>query len=201
MDSITKIIGSLENAWSRLQADHPDLPNAVILAAPTYQEGLLGHFGADRWANTVGHLHEVMITGESLNRTPRQIMCTLIHEGAHAINQARGVRDCSSHQYHNKHFRRAAEELGLAVSQVPNRGWAATVITDETAERYAAEIKDLEQVLKLYRRSAGRTTKTKQPTRMLKATCACGHIIRMSRTVFEATGILCDTCGEHFEIN
>jgi hypothetical protein len=39
-------------------------------------------------------------------------------------------RDCSGGQYHNKHFKTAAERFGLEVSRDGKRGWAYTKLTD-----------------------------------------------------------------------
>ncbi|MBT9559622.1 MAG: hypothetical protein IV100_26570, partial [Myxococcales bacterium] len=37
--------------------------------------------------------------------------------------------------------------------------------------------------------------------RLLKATCHCGYIIRLSKTTFEATTIRCDECEEPFALD
>ena len=71
---------------------------------------------------------------------------SLIHEATHALNQARDVQDCSASRYHNRAFKSAAAELGLAqkegVSDVDrkDRGFAFTEPTQETAAVYAGVI-------------------------------------------------------------
>ena len=57
-----------------------------------------------------------MISGEGLRRTPDEVLGTLLHEAAHALAHARGIKDTSRQgRYHNKHFKTCAEQLGLAV--------------------------------------------------------------------------------------
>lgn len=204
MDTITPIIKALEAGWASIQANHPTVPGAVILCGPALKAGLLGHFAPQHWQNTAAEpLHEVLITAESLQRKPAQIMCTLIHEAAHASNNTKKVRDVIRNGYHNKKFKLEAEMMGLTVHKDGNRGTAGTTIPDETTELYRDEIAQLKSVLKLYRRSFKKGTgsaKPRQKSRMLKCECPCGFIIRLSRKVFEATGILCETCDEHFDI-
>ena len=55
-----------------------------------------------------------MISGEGLRRTAHDVLGTLLHEAAHALAHARGIKDTSRQgRYHNKHFKTLAEELGL----------------------------------------------------------------------------------------
>ena len=149
-----------------------------------------------------------MISGEGLARTPQEVLGTLLHEAAHAVNHVRGVKDCSRSQYHNERFRVAAEELGLSVQRVPNYGWASTTLPKETAERYRLDVACLHTVL-IHRRKAasppatptgGDTPTTSDDedaprSRHLKATCACSppYVIRASRKTLGATTIRCET--------
>lgn len=124
------------------------------------------------------------------------------------------MKDCSTtSQYHNKSFKTAAEELGLTVAQVEHYGFAYTTLPEATAEVYAVETEHLNTVL-LHRRKAlhvpsvppsgptGGATPPPGPavprTRLLRATCRCQHIIRVSRKVLDATAIRCESCGERF---
>lgn len=78
----------------------------------------LGHFGAERWRLGADErtVPEVFIGGEGLARGASPVLATLLHEAAHALASVRGVQETSRRgQYHNKHFRALAEELGLHV--------------------------------------------------------------------------------------
>ena len=64
------------------------------------------------------------------------VMETLLHEMAHLYNAQNGVRDCTSGQYHNKHFKVAAEMFGLSVSKLSGKGYARTKMDALAEEAY-----------------------------------------------------------------
>jgi hypothetical protein len=188
----------------------------VILAAPGTrdQPRVLGHFAALRWSakkDSTVHAHEVVVVAEYLNRPAEDVVETLLHEAAHAMNFERGIRDCSRSQYHNGHFKTAAEELGLSVKQVPHYGYAFTTLPPETAAKYQEDVEALRSFLIHRRRlmelptgpgTTGRddagTTREGPSSRARKATCKCPHIIRVSKKVLEHTVIRCESCGAPF---
>lgn len=220
-----ELVSALAELWSSIRAKHPEVPPVVVVAAPAAQKGVLGHFAPLRWAAKLPEAatgerpqtwHEVVVVAEYLARDAADVAETLLHEAGHALNFARGIKDCSRSQYHNRRFAAAAGELGLHVERVPHYGFASTSLRPITRTQYLREIKRLDSVL-IHRRSgwvmplaptgqdndtdtdAGDAGDTKPKTRMLKATCACGHIIRASRKVLDATVIRCETCGEPFD--
>lgn len=198
-----QLVKALGDAWEAIRVRHTDVPSVVLLPSPASARGAtLGHFSALRWATREQNgerIHEVAVTAEYLNRTAADVMETLLHEAAHAMNFTRGVKDCSASQYHNKRYREAALEVGLNCDQMPNYGWALTTLRAETRARYADEIAQLERTLLLRLGDAPRGRGTGSgSSRLLKATCACGFIIRASRTVLDAGVVRCDDCGELF---
>ena len=119
------LIAALARVWTSIRSKHPAVPGVVILAAPGArdQPRVLGHFAALRWSakeNSGKALHEVVVVAEYLNRPAEDVVETLLHEAAHAMNFDRGIKDCSRSQYHNARFKVAAEEVGLTVEQVPH---------------------------------------------------------------------------------
>jgi hypothetical protein len=50
--------------------------------------------------------------------------------------------DCNANQYHNKHFKKRAEEFGLKVEKVKNKGYARTAL-DEKAANLVKKYKNL----------------------------------------------------------
>ena len=217
MDERTSValIQALADVWTAIRDRHPDVPGVVLLPAPAGgRANVLGHFAPLRWSPKTQDdgqlLHEVVVVAEHLNRPTAEIVETLIHEAAHALNFSRGIKDCSTNQYHNRRFRDAAHELGLDVAQVRHYGFAFTSLRPETAEAYVDEIDALEHVL-VHRLGLRRLpptppgTKTppddKKPrSRSRKATCACdpAFIIRVSRKTMKNTTIRCESCGEPF---
>ena len=81
---------------------------------------------------------EVLVGGEGLRRGPVDVQGTLLHEAAHGLAFARGVRDTSrGGRYHNQQYRLVAVEVGLDVGQDGTRGWSATSMTAPTGADYA----------------------------------------------------------------
>lgn len=221
--SSVDLIVALARVWAAVRKRHPDVPGVVLLPAPNPHKdnNVLGHFAALRWSprKSPGStlVHEVVVVAEHLNRSPADIVETLLHEAAHAMNFERGIKDCSStSQYHNQHFKAAAEELGLTVSQVRHYGFAMTMLLPDTAALYEAETEALAAVL-MHRRSitrapsappgpsppgnvdnAGDDKEDNKEGRMKKAVCSCGFIIRASRKVLASTTISCGRCAEPF---
>lgn len=98
----------------------------------------LGHFWANRWDadTTKGEedkeiYHEINICAERMNRPVNDVLETLLHELSHLYNSVLGIEDCNAAQYHNKHFKSAAEKFGLIVDKFPGRGWALTSLSEE----------------------------------------------------------------------
>ena len=58
----------------------------------------------------------------------------------HYANNVAGVVDCNANQYHNKHFKKKAEEFGLKVERVKNKGYARTAL-DEKASNLVKKYK------------------------------------------------------------
>lgn len=214
-----RLVTALARIWATIRSRHPAVPGVVVLAAPNPHRAtnVLGHFSALRWkAKAAGaeRLHEVVIVAEHLDRKAEDILETLIHEAAHAMNFARGVHDCSRSQYHNTRFKEAAEELGLTVERVPHYGWALTRLPAETAAKYQDEVVQLRAAL------IHRQTSVAQPSgpaaggdasdpdaadgddgprsRHLKATCACPFVIRTSKKTLSSTTVRCERCGDVF---
>jgi hypothetical protein len=214
-----RLIEALAAIWTKIREHHPDVPGVVLIAAPSTHRrmNVLGHFSALRWrgrGDKGDQLHEVVVVAEHLDRTPEDVCETLIHEAAHALNFARGIKDCSASQYHNKKFRDAAETLGLDVTKVPHYGYSLTKLLPATTTHYEQEISNLRSVL-IHRRRPLLTVPPNGPeaedddsappddegpsrSRSLKATCACPFIIRVSRKTLSETTIRCESCGEAF---
>lgn len=210
------LIEALTRVWSRIRVHHPDVPGVMLLAAPSPRSDLsvLGHFAPLRWRHKQqdgASYHEVLVVAEHLDRSSADIVETLLHEAAHALNFARGIKDCTRSQYHNQRFKAAAEEVGLRVEQVPHYGFALTRLKPDTITRYEEDIRQLAEVL-IHRAKPvitltgtgttgpGEDTDDKPASRNRKATCACPFIIRVAKSTLEQTTIRCESCGEEFKL-
>jgi hypothetical protein len=128
-------------------------------------------------------------------------MSTLLHEAAHGVAAAKGLKDTSrGGRYHNRVFKTLAEELGLEVKEQESRGLAATSVPKDTAKKWTLTVKRLDKAIKKNFRFMEPQMKPKEACRLLKAECSCGRKIRVARAVFEAAPIVCGACEEAFEI-
>lgn len=150
------IVLALEAAYDAIRGQCDEVPAALIVVGPSSdRRGLkLGHWAKESWAGEgEERLHELFMSAERLERPADEVFGTLLHEAAHALATARGIRDHAG-QRHNGHFKAMATELGMKVERQGNRGWAKTTLTEETREKYAATIEALSAAIKAYRAPA-----------------------------------------------
>jgi hypothetical protein len=191
-------------AWAAIQARHPDVPSVVITLGAGSGAGTgglkLGHFADGRWQRADAKLPELFIGGEGLARGAREVLGTLLHEGAHGVASVRKIQDTSRQgRFHNARFRALAEELGLDVAKIGSIGWSATTVPDATAAVYRAELRRLEAALVAYRHvESGRGGRTSN-NNGVAARCGCGRRIRVAESVLNAGPITCGLCGSAFE--
>ena len=113
------------------------LPKVVITIQESGRRNAYGWFGNGFWSDRLAgeSVPEINLSAEYLSRGPEGLLETLLHEMAHLWNATVAQeRDCSGGQYHNKHFKTAAERFGLEVSRDGKRGWAYTKLTDLSRE-------------------------------------------------------------------
>ncbi|MFE7664736.1 hypothetical protein [Streptomyces celluloflavus] len=147
-----RIITALEAAWGTIRQRHRDVPRVVMITGTARQSGgrRWGHFGADFWAvpQEGSRASELFIAGELIALGGRPVLQVLLHEGAHGIAYARKIKDRSGDgkRYHNRKFVALAEEMGLKGPSAPikTHGWTNCSLPDETAERYADVIAELD---------------------------------------------------------
>jgi hypothetical protein len=142
------IVRTFEGVWAAIRKANPDVPEAVvILASGSLGRKLnLGHHAPMRWTPAGGgaRLSEVMVAGESLGMGAEEILNTLLHEAAHAVAFARGIKDCSreGNRYHNREFAKLAAEVGLEAPEKPctKIGFSACTLPAETVAKYTRQL-------------------------------------------------------------
>jgi hypothetical protein len=217
------VVNLLEKVWARIRADHPELPEVVII---TGSGGGVkwGHFMPESWkrAEDGTRLHEFFLASEALAKGAHQVLQTTIHEAAHTLNRVRGTKDTSrQNRYHNSTFRKAAEELGLehkGSSPDKSYGFSFVTLTQVTKDKYADLLAELEREIKLTgllpfwmggadaedERGGERVTKinggeegeTRPKSGNLKTVCGCEEplIARLSKKVLDLGVVRCDLC-------
>jgi len=208
----SRLVAALERAWAAIRANHPDVPEVVIVvAAGSDRRGrrplTLGHFAAGRWQLGPADQHaattaraEVLVGGEGLQRGAVDVLGTLLHEAAHGLAFARGIGDTSRQgRYHNRRYAQLAGELGLAVEHVDPIGWSATSVPAETADAYDQTLSELGAALVLWRRAELAGPPGAGADRNgVACVCSCGRRVRVARSTFQAGPILCGLCGQPF---
>lgn len=116
---------------------------------------------------------------------PIEVLETLVHEIVHAVVGGSKVG-------HRAPFRRLALAVGLEGKMTATR--AGSLLRDRLAAFSAALGEYPHGAITLKAR------KMKQGTRMLKAECPCGAIIRLTRKVIDHPGLPTCACGEAFEV-
>ena len=200
------LIAALEQAWAQIRRHHPEVPPVVLITGSGSDSRRnmlrLGHFAANRWqsgAETDG-IDEIFVGGEGLARGARDVLATQLHEAAHALARVRQVKDTSRQgRYHNTRFKALAEELGLRIDKHPVIGWSTTTLPEETAQRYASTIEQLEHAITIYRRheGGGGSEPARKPSPP-PCVCDCGRRIRVAPAVLALGPIVCGVCEQPF---
>jgi hypothetical protein len=198
------LIDALDRVWAEMRRRHPDVPTVVVtVGAGSIGSGpgtlRLGHFAAGRWQHADDRLPELFIGGEGLKEGPVSVLGTLLHEAAHGLAHARGIKDTSRQgRFHNTRYKRLAVELGLDVTTVGTLGWSATSVPDTTAIEYIHQLDELAAVLTAWRHREADPDRRPSSNNGLSAVCGCGRRIRVAPSTYQAGPILCGLCGSEF---
>ncbi len=172
-----------------------ELPECVVTVQLDSKNKTNGWFTCGKvWkqTDTDEGAHEINITAQQLNRPIRQIAATMIHEMCHYYAQINNMQDTSrSGTYHNKLFKRIAEQHGLTVQCVQTIGWSHTELTPETDVLITSFIEHNPETI-IYRQPVfkGQMVKT---TSTRKYECPCCHnSVRATKQV----NIECVDCRE-----
>lgn len=222
---LSPIVKALEAAYRRIQKVYPDAPNVAIVVkrdARAWGHTTVNHVWHSHEAADVADLHEVMISGENLDRGAVAVVATLLHEAAHARNLANAIRDTDVNGRHNGRFKATAEEMGLTVAMYDGKGaylgWTHTTLDDAGQKRWAAVIKlvqgGIEKAAKakhpeavavattgpIARPLGGAVTRPVRGGRrtLIKAECDCGASIRVSQKVLDTCAPTCQVCEAPF---
>jgi hypothetical protein len=202
--AVATLVAALEDSWNAIRANHPEIPAAVVIVGPGTGNGraVWGHFSGMRWQrmNDETRYSEIMVAGEGLQRPTADVLGTLLHEAAHALADARGIKDTSRQgRWHNKQFAKLANELGLTTEPDDKTGYA-TGMPHLTVERYGSTITALKAAITLFRHPEAEKPKKKRDNsnNPVALECACPRKIRVAPTVLEQGPITCDVCEHPF---
>lgn len=189
MNSIKPIISELERVYEALAKEFKlKAPKPLItIQSRGRSKDTLGWHWAKKWQYNKKELSEINICAESLNKTP---ISTLIHEMVHYSNAHENIKDCNSHQYHNKAFKTKAEFYGLNVEKNGRHGWSYTTLSNKL-KPILEKLNINYDLFKIYRKTH---ISFIQPTKMKKWRCDCTTI----RCAVELNAT-CNKCNQNFK--
>jgi hypothetical protein len=216
------VVSACEAAWSDIGEHHPGLPEAVIILGSGVERGRLvklGHWWGGRWLADGEIRGEVLLAGEALHLPADKVFEVLLHEAAHGLNAARGIKDTSrGGRYHNERFASTAREVLLEVRAMRPYGLAATSLSPEALARYGSSIDRLDEAIRIARQleravgvgvggdqgvegrlgGAGQGAGESKAKGSLAAECGCGRKLRMAPSVLARGPVVCGLCGQEF---
>ena len=171
-----------------------ELPNNHIVVINKDSKNALGSFASketkQHFINTVSELNTITLNTLHLKEcNPYEV---LAHELAHYINHIKGINDCLSNQYHNKHFKKEAESL-LLTTEKTKKGYMTKeneIFNKMVDEEFKAN-KSVFNVFQSQRKGK------KAGSRLRLYTCGCGVKVRVASDEFLA---LCLKCNTEFKL-
>lgn len=227
---LSPALRAMERAYRMIQKRFTDAPAVTIVIkrdGKAWGHTTVAKLWAAAGQDTADRF-EIMISGENLRRGAVAVAGTLLHEAAHARNLANGVLDTDANGRHNRKFAATAEAHGLTVTEHGWHGFAQTELSEEgqtewkallavidagLAKSAATALPNIDHLPKPEKPATeggeegaeGTEVKPVTPRKrgnknLLKATCGCGHIIRLSRGVWDLAQPTCSECAEVFEL-
>ena len=152
MKEITKmsrLTGCLEKCFRLVNADLFDneLPTPMITCVPTSRA--YAHITVyPVWDTKRGNKYELNISSAYLTTRPlEEVVASMIHEACHLLNIIHNVPDTSNNGvYHNKQFKRTAEEHGLIVTRSDKYGWSHTAPGDPVLQFVLDHMDELREI-------------------------------------------------------
>jgi predicted SprT family Zn-dependent metalloprotease len=198
-ENLSLILTALESAHSLIQAK-TGAPRATLSIGRS--DKVHGHFTPwTPWQNADEQFHEIFLSASSFARGARATLGTLLHEMAHSLDTKEGRKGTSGDGYHNKTFKKTAEEVfGLEIKQMKGKGWTITEVSDSCIAQWQEAFDLIEEALKLTA-TGDETAKPKGRNKNNKvAVCNCGEKIRLSLKTYNLTRPVCTNCDSAFVI-
>lgn len=149
INKMSRLNGELEKIFRLVNTDffNNELPTPIITVIPTARA--YAHYTPwNSWECKDEHKREINISSAYLDRPLENIVASLIHECVHMYNDCVINEQDTSNKgvYHNKVFKREAENHGLIVSRSDRYGWSHTEPSDELIEWILEhdELRDIE---------------------------------------------------------
>lgn len=173
-----------------------NLPNNYLITINKAKKSAIGFFmpkeHKEHFTNTNQDLNNINLNTFYL-KTNNPYEC-LTHELAHFVNHTNKIKDCSSNQYHNKHFKKQAELFLLKVEKT-KRGYAHTTETVEF-NLMVKEFKPNKEVFGIFQ---NQKEGKKVGSRLKLYMCSCGIKVRVASEEFKGLCLICE--GKFKQVN
>lgn len=190
---LSKDVAFLEGAFDLLNKRYFESALSKSVITIQASPNTYGHFTCyEAWQEEGGRgYYEINISAESLTRPLEATIATLIHEMVHQYCFMHGIQDTSrGGTYHNKRFKKEAEDRGLIISHDRRYGWSCTTPSEELVSFCKSQ---WQEAFQLYRKPDVTAEKGKRPSSTKKYICpSCGQSVRATKTVH----IICCDCEE-----
>ena len=119
---------------------------------------------------------------------------------AHSLDTKEGRQGTSGDGYHNKTFKKTAEEIfGLEIKNVKGKGWTETIVNDSCVAQWQEAHDLIAEALKLTASNDSKAPKGRNKNNKV-AECNCGEKIRLSLKTYNLTRPVCTNCDSDFLI-
>jgi len=197
---ITNTIVELNKIFKNLNKDYFDskLVEPVILIQTKTKKNTLGTCSVnpiwEKKDDEKDKRYEITLSGNHLNRTLEEIVITLLHEMVHLYCSLNNIQDTSNnHVYHNKNFKKEAEDHGLIIEKGQTVGWSYSTPNEKTKElikSYKIDNKAFD-----YWRNVSNFETPKKKSVAYKYQCECGIQLRLTKRA----NLICGECKKPFE--
>lgn len=194
------VIHEIEKTFTSIQTHHPEIRPALFSIHNGYSKRERGHYQENSWRSikNKSKIDDITIMSNIIKEGAESILEILLHEACHSLATTRNIKDTSRNgRYHNAKFEKIAIELGLKTKKHNTFGYITTNIEEKTKMTYKRQLYRLSIVLQHYQLIP--ETNKKEKSRLIKATCSCERIIRLSHKTYKEGEIICNICNTIFE--
>lgn len=192
MDALYKIYDELNKKYY-----NSSLPDVVITIQDSKGK-YYGWFANERWKAVKedadpSAVHEINISPEHLTRPIQDICATLNHEMVHLYCFLNDIKDTTSNgKYHNKKFKKEAEERGLIITKANGIGWSVT----EPTENFIGFVNslDLADAFPYFRITPPKMSNAAASSSQRKYVCPCCGMKLRGKT---GLSVKCGDCNEY----
>lgn len=200
--TMAELQAALQAAFNAINRDFygGELEKVIITVKEGKKKGAFGWIEVQKnWKQNGIDRHEINISADYIGeRSVEDTIVTLMHEIVHLYNIQHGIKDTTrSGIYHNKNFKKTAENHGLDVDQLDKIGWSRTTAKPQTSKWISENIPI--RSFGVYKQTTEKDPKgggkSKQSYR--KYICpSCGLIVRATKDC----NIACLDCSEQMEV-